>query len=280
MITLVDGYKTGHYAQYPKGTNLVYSNWTARKSRLPSSFCNIDAQVFFGLQYFILKYLIEESNTEFFNKPKKVAIKEYKDLMDQYIGPDKISTKHIEELHDLGYWPIEIKAIPEGNRIPIGIPAFTVRNTLPQFFWVTNYIETILSCTIWQPTTSATIAYHYRQVLNVWCEKTNPEAKKDFVQWQGHDFSMRGMSSLESAKTSGAGHLLSFTGTDTIPAIQFLIKYYYADPSKELIGGTIPATEHSVASVCSVEYSTYEDSVEEVFNEYTKEWEPVRYFSS
>jgi nicotinamide phosphoribosyltransferase len=50
----------------------------------------------------------------------------------------------------------------------------------------------------------------------------------------------------EAAMMSGAGHLLSFTGTDTIPAIDFLEKYYNADSDKELVGGSVPATEHSV----------------------------------
>jgi Nicotinic acid phosphoribosyltransferase len=40
--------------------------------------------------------------------------------------------------------------------------------------------------------------------------------------------------------------LLSFTGTDTIPAIDWLEHFYNADAEKELIGGSVPATEHSV----------------------------------
>jgi nicotinamide phosphoribosyltransferase len=45
------------------------------------------------------------------------------------------------------------------------------------------------------------------------------------------------------------GHLLSFTGTDTIPAIDALEEYYNANADKELIGGSVAATEHSV--MCS-----------------------------
>ena len=68
----------------------------------------------------------------------------------------------------------------------------------------------------------------------------------DFVQFQGHDFSMRGMSSLDSAISSGMGHLLSFVGTDTIPAIQGAEIYYSANVETELVGTSIPATEHSI----------------------------------
>jgi nicotinamide phosphoribosyltransferase len=54
------------------------------------------------------------------------------------------------------------------------------------------------------------------------------------------------MSGVEDALMSGAGHLLSFTGSDTIPAIDFLEMYYNADSDKELVAGSVPATEHSV----------------------------------
>ena len=64
---------------------------------------------------------------------------------------------------------------------------------------------------------------------------------------------MRGMSGLYDARKSGAGHLLSFTGTDTIPAIDYLEDIYGADSDRELVGGSVPATEHSVMCLGSKE---------------------------
>ena len=52
-LLLTDGYKVDHKRQYPDGTTLVYSNWTPRKSRIDG----IDEVVFFGLQYFLKKYI-------------------------------------------------------------------------------------------------------------------------------------------------------------------------------------------------------------------------------
>ena len=54
------------------------------------------------------------------------------------------------------------------------------------------------------------------------------------------------MSGVEDAVTSGAGHLLSFSGTDTVAAIDYLEQYYGADSDKELVGCSVGATEHSV----------------------------------
>lgn len=239
-LHLTDGYKVDHRNQYPKGTELVYSNWTPRKSRVDG----IDHIVFFGLQYFIKKYVIEDFEKNFFNRPKAEVVKEYKRRITNYLGPDAITYEHVEELHDLGYLPVEFKALPEGILVPIRTPMFTVRNTKPEFFWLTNFMETLISCVLWLPCTSATTAFQYRRILNHYVNKTGGD--QEFVQWQGHDFSFRGMAGVEAAMMSGDGHLLCFSGTDTIPAIDFLEQYYNADSDKELVGGSVPATEHSV----------------------------------
>lgn len=229
-ILIVDSYKTEHYRQYPKGTTLVYSNLIPRSSRIEG----VNSMVFFGLQYFLKKYLIEDFNKYFFSRPLEEVIEEYKFA----IG---IDTKHIEALHKLGYLPLVIKAVPEGTRVPMKVPCLTMYNTHPDFYWLTNYIETLLSAVLWQPCTSATIASEYKKLFVNALAKTVGDYS--FADWMGHDFSARGMSSVESMITSGMGHLLSFTGTDTIPAIYALKNYYNAEG---LIGASVPATEHSV----------------------------------
>ncbi len=260
-MNLCDGYKVDHRRQYPVGTELVYSNWTPRKSRIEG----IDKVVFFGLQYFIKKYLVETFDRDFFGQPKSAVIKKYQRRISGYLGPEAITYEHMEALHDLGYLPIEIKALPEGMLVPIRMPMFTIKNTKPEFFWITNFLETILSCIIWMPCTSATMAFQYRKILDSYVEKTGGDP--EFVNWQGHDFSFRGMAGLEAAMMSGAGHLLSFTGTDTIPAIDFLEAYYGADVEKELVGGSVSATEHSVMCMGTQddEIGTFRRLIEETY---------------
>ncbi len=239
-LLLTDGYKVDHRRQYPAGTSLVYSNWTPRMSRIEGA----NEVVFFGLQYFIKKYIIHEFQTEFFNQPKALVCARYSRRINNYLGENAVGIKHIEALHDLGYIPMVFKALPEGVSVPLRVPMFTMYNTLPEFFWLTNYFETLLSTTVWLPCNSATIAKLYRKILDVYAIETS--SIPEFVDWQGHDFSMRGMAGLEAAVMSAAGHLLSFTGTDTIPTIDFMEIYYNADSDTDLIGGTVAATEHSV----------------------------------
>lgn len=246
-INYTDFYKTDHRRQYPKNTELVYSNLTPRGSRIEG----VDEVVVFGIQYFIKEYLIKRFNEGFFRVPKEKAVAAYRRRLDNALGKGAVSMPHIAALWDIGYIPVEIKAMEEGTLCPMRVPLLTIRNTHPMFFWVTNFLETLLANVVWGPITSATIAHTYRKILDEYAAKTSdiPE----FVDWQGHDFSMRGMMGMEAAAMSGAAHLLSFTGTDTIPAIDFHEEYYGADSDKELIGGSVPATEHSVMSVAGIE---------------------------
>ena len=101
-----------------------------------------------------------------------------------------------------------------------------------------------MSAELWQPCTSATTAMYYKLAFDEYAEATSDQPwMPDF---QGHDFSFRGMPGIEAAAASGAGHLLSFKGTDTLPAIGWIEAYYGGSPADELIGTSVPATEHSV----------------------------------
>ena len=237
---LCDFYKVSHREQYPENTEMIFSTWTPRMTRIKG----VNEVIAFGFQAFIKEFLINYFNENFFSRTIDEVVNEYKRVIKYTLGKEDPDASHIAGLHELGYLPFKIRAVKEGTKVPIRVPMLTIENTDPKFFWLTNYIETIMSCVLWQPTTSATIAYEYRKLLNMYAETTGGDL--GFVQFQGHDFSMRGMSALDASKASGAGHLLSFSGTDTIPAILYLEEFYNANIEKELVGTSIPATEHSV----------------------------------
>lgn len=251
-ISCKDFYKTDHKSQYPDFSEQVYSNATPRSSRLspiPKALAKRlgidDKVVWFGLQAFMLDYLVDEFNRTFFNRPKEKVVARYKRRLDTSLGEGSVDIKHIEALHDLGYLPLEIRTLPEGSLVDIKVPTLTIHNTLPEFFWLVNDLETVMSSEIWKPSTSATIAFAYRKLLEEYAGITG--APKDFVPLQCHDFSFRGMSGRHDAAMTGMGHLLSFIGTDSIPSIDAAEDYYFADAEKEVVGVSVPATEHSVA---------------------------------
>jgi nicotinamide phosphoribosyltransferase len=244
-LFLTDGYKTGHHQQYPKGTTLVYSNFTPRSNKYAPTGC--DQVVSFG-QQMIMKQIHEAFDKDFFSRPKEEVCGEMKRELSMYLGTD-YDVSHFEALHDLGYLPISVKVIEEGTLVPIKVPILTVYNTHSEFYWITNYLETIISNLLWKPVTSATIARAYRKLFSEWQLKTDAE-KTWFVDWQAHDFSMRGMDSVDAVISSGLGHSTSFMGSDSLPVIYGARKYYNALGT---VVGSVNATEHSVMCAGSKE---------------------------
>ena len=268
---LTDGYKTGHHQQYPKGTTMVFSNFTPRSDKYAPDVCKNKGVVVFGVQMvlqqikehfdenFFLKHLRININDAEGNFQKTMVLKhnnelknsvcgEIKEALSMYLNADYDIT-HIEKLWDLGYLPLEVRALDEGSICPIRVPMLTIHNTVPEFYWLPNFLETILSNLLWKPMTSATIAFAYKQILNKWAEKTDKQ-NKEFVLWQGHDFSMRGLDSIDTTVSSGLGHLTSFYGTDSLPTL-WGARYFYDEQG--FIGGSVPATEHSVMCAGSKE---------------------------
>lgn len=268
-LLAIDFYKVDHRRQYPEGTTEIYSNFTPRSVRSNAPVLpGFDNQVVvFGIQAFIDDFLCDHFQRAFFDVPKKLVIDEYRDLVGPALGLEDFDCSHLESLHDLGYLPIRIKALPEGTRCPIGVPMLTIVNTHPDFFWLTNYLETILSASLWKPMTTATIAFEFKKLLTQYARKTG--ADESFVNFQAHDFSFRGMSGWQDATLSGAAHLTSFQGTDCVTAIDALNHFYNAVLTVSCVGSSVPATEHSV--MCcdgpDQEYATIKRLITEVYPE-------------
>lgn len=264
-LNCIDVYKVGHKDQYPDKTEFIYSNFTPRSSRLFTGSKLYDNKVVvFGIQTLIIDYLINEWNNSFFNKPRDLVIERYKRRIKGITGVE-IDTSHIGALHDLGYLPIRIKALEEGTRSPIKIPVLTITNTNSKFFWLVNYLETVISTELWKPMTTATIAFEYRRIFEYYSILTG--SSKDFIKFQGHDFSARGLSNREDGYKSGIGHLLSFYGTDTVRAIDGAEDFYDANVETEIVGVSVFATEHSVMSLGSKEseIDTFRRLINEIY---------------
>ena len=238
-LSCLDFYKTGHHRQYPKGTTRIVSNMTPRASRIP----DIDHVVFFGLQAYVLNWL-HEGWGRFFRSDGEEQIDKYEDTVRVALNDPSYSANHLRDLHKLGYLPVEVRALKEGTRVPLRVPTYTIASTHPDFAWLPNFLESQMSAELWGMSTSATIADRYRAVFDGYAVNTGDLS---FCEWQGHDFSMRGMWGVNAAAMSGAAHLLSFRGTDTVPAIHFAQQFYGAGP---FVGGSVPATEHAIA--CSL----------------------------
>jgi len=232
-----DVYKESHVAQLNKNVEELLETWTPRGTRIEG----VNSVILFNLQAFIMEYLIEDFNKTFFDKPLAEIIEEYKMFMNGVLFDDDPNLDPITSLHDLGYLPIEIRAVKEGTRVPMRCPAFTFRSTKKELAWLAGSLETLTSTENWSPITVATIAAELNRVTREFCLKTT--GSYDGSEYMNHDFSMRGMSGVAHAASAGAGHCLSGKGTDTIPAVHRLWKYYAGKIAYGGIGCSVPATE-------------------------------------
>ena len=240
-----DFYKTGHKSFLNKSIEFMNSNFTSRSNKW-SNVPDSEYVVWVGLQYYIMDYLINEWNHTFFNIPKEMALRIIKRICDNSLDLD-YNVDHFSELHDLGYMPLELRALPEGTLVPYGVAPVVIENTVAGFDWLVNYQETPMSCEIWGINTSATTALAFlRKTIDTFNICGVPT---EMAPYMIHDFSMRGMFGRHAAAMSGFGVLASgVVGTDTIPAILFAESYYGADVETEVVGKSVKANEHSVVT--------------------------------
>lgn len=229
-----DVYKMGHMEQYAPGTTKVYSYLTARSDK------RFDEVVFFGLQYYLKEYLsrplTQEMGEEFLEVRKAI------------LGNNSPEVEQkIRALCELGYWPLKIKAVPEGSVVPVKNVLMTITNTHPDFYWCVGFVESLL-LKVWYPCTVATQSLAYRRLVDKMFDQTCDDSQMPLKDFMVHDFGFRGDSSEEGAAISGAAHLIWFLGSDTVPAYKFIEDYYDGcgeDPTML----SVPASEHSV--MCS-----------------------------
>jgi nicotinamide phosphoribosyltransferase len=242
-MLLIDFYKAVHAEMLPKNITKSVSYFTPRMSRVK----RWDKVVMFGLQGFIKTYLIDYFNEEFFNKPFEEIIYEYKRIMDASLGKDTYKIDKIENLHKLGYLPIEIVALPEGTIVPMHVPMFGITNTHNDFAWLPQALESLISAEMWHPMLAATVGKTYRDIVNYYYDLTCDDNISKARALGAFDF--RGEECLQSAVKAGAGWCLSFLNTATVPTIPYLEKNYNCDCTKEDVAYGSPSTEHSV--MCS-----------------------------
>lgn len=225
-ILRTDSYKLTHWNQYPVGTEHVYSYLESRGGFF-------DEAVLLGTRYYLKNYF------EGIRISQKI-VDEARDFAREHFGSDKIFNyagwTRLVQKHG-GRLTLKIQSLPEGSVVNNHTPLVTVVNTDPEFPWLTNWAESLL-LKIWYPTTVGTLSREIKKVIAESLEKTGTP---DSLPFKLIDFGYRGVSSEESAAIGGFAHLVNFSGSETMPAIQLAQQFYGA----KMPAMAIPATEHS-----------------------------------
>jgi nicotinamide phosphoribosyltransferase len=229
IILRTDSYKFSMWNQYPKGTTHISSYIESRGGE--------DKSVFFGPQAFIKDYLLTPITMADIDRAEKIVTAH--GLPFNREGWEII----VREYN--GYLPLEIQALPEGTVMETKNVQMQVVNTDPRMWWLTSYIETALLRAVWYPSTVATKSRKMKVLIAKALQETSDVPVMDQLMFKLHDFGARGASSGETAALGGMAHLVNFMGTDTAEALVAVMAYYNTD---QVVGFSIPASEHSVAT--------------------------------
>lgn len=270
-VLAIDSYKLAHITMYPENIIGTYLNLTPRSIRhfkklIPAQFKYDNKIVAVGMQMAI-QDIVDTFTDEFFSKPLEQTLEIYTDTIRPFIGFDEDSeTKIVAEitkLHNLGYLPLEIKALPEGSLVPVQTPVMTIKFSENGFAWLQGYLETYISQNTWKTITIATVARLYRKILEFWAEKTCDN--NDHITWQGHCFADRGMSGTEDATKMGIAHATQFEGSDSVHAA-YAAKHIYGFKSP-LFAASVPATEHQIMQL-GINESSERDTILRLIKQY------------
>ena len=244
-IFQTDSYKLSHFGQMPPKATELYSHLTPRNNHyLKQKFPLMgDKVVVYGTTG-VTKLLVEMWDENFFNLDWEIVKEQALNLLNPFVGIVEEDLEKFKKLHDLQYLPLEIKSLDEGSHVSVNIPVLTVRNTHPDFYWLTNFIEPFLLSNIYKPMSVATLTLELARLRNYWFSTTVEDHSG--IDYALHDFSYRGHACTESAAFSLSAYLLYTKGTDTLSAIDFAQRYYNADNT---IANSLPAFEHSTASL-------------------------------
>jgi nicotinamide phosphoribosyltransferase len=235
IIWTLDSYKQMHEPMYEDDTEIVYSYMEARKG------ATYDYTTFFGLQYILKEWLEGVVITkELIDEAEPVLREHFKYNGDIW---SRAKWDYIVEKHG-GKLPVKIQAVKEGKNYPIGTPLITVQNTGGKpTKWITNALETVLQ-QVWHPITVCTRSNLIMNIIRDYFNQTVDENNHWLVDYYLHDFSQRGLSSMEEAGIGCMAHLVNSKGTDSLMAIPYAVNYYNANIDG--LAYSVPASEHSI----------------------------------
>lgn len=264
-ICMTDFYKLTHMLQFDPRIKGFTSYLVPRGNRTKV----FKKLTLFGVQAFC-NMLEREFDDNFFGLPWEENAAAIRRALGMGLGysDERIerTIEMVKKLYNHGYLPITINSLPEGTNVPIGCPAIEIVSNCPDVPWIGQAIESILSCSIWHPSISATVARKYAEIAYTAYKKT----VDDTIDYRTAmcDFSIRGQHSYESGVASAAAFLTEFRNSSTIEAYEYITSNYTDKSDVECHGLT--STEHSVMTSDAIlnnmdERETYRRLLTEVY---------------
>lgn len=221
-----DAYKGTHWLQLKKKYEHFVSYMEARKGAKHPYVYMI------GLSWLIQNH--------YSDVPTMFDINEAEDIMLSANGANYFNREVWEKIHNLGYYPMVIKGLPEGTKAPIGTPLFTIEPTEDWFASTCNGEETKLMRS-WYPMALVTR-------LKILYEELTPIFERngclDLLDFSIIGFESRSATSTETSDLAGMFSLFVNRSSDNLSGQRKLNRYYKGGEDRLK---TVWATEHACA---------------------------------
>lgn len=231
FILLCDSYKLHHYAEYPVGTEFIYSTVVPRKPSKYTSKIVAVGQTFASAllrSVRITQEMIDEAEIEVNGYGYEFNRKDWEIIVNEFGGK----------------LPLRVMGVPEGQIVKPNTPILGIVNTDPRFFWLTSYVETVVQRIMWKMTTVATVSRYCWDEIKKAMEITG--ADMSMLEYKLHNFGDRGADGEDGAIMAAIAHAALFSGSDCLSANRYIKKLY--NTNKNYLS-SVDATEHSV--MCS-----------------------------
>ena len=235
FILAADSYKVGHINHLPDGTKKTHTSMVPRKKFV--DFDNeivIDEVVVLGPQV-VAAVLQATVITDAMIDKAEIEITEQ--------GYD-FPRAEWEYIRDLGYLPLEVRALPEGTVVQPGLPVMTIENTDDRSAWLPAYVETWTQDIVWTMSTIASKVRHLRKEVEGFCDTTG--TAPELAEFMIHNFGDRGAGGRDRAIMAAIAHAVFFSGSDCLEANRYIKRLYNMTTP---VLGSVDANEHS--TVCA-----------------------------
>src|SRR5580693_4935256 len=177
-ILNTDSYKLTHWWQYPPDTRHIYSYVESRGG------------MFDETMLAMLQYIVKSNFSGQVFTPDDVE--EARSVAHAHFGghPKSFNYEGFKSLYAKhgGRLPLRIRAVKEGTVVKSLNALITIENTDPEFYWLTNWAETVL-LQVWYPITVATLSRAIKQVIGRALVRTGDPS---LLPFKLHDFRFRG----------------------------------------------------------------------------------------
>ena len=260
LTVMADSYKAGHFKMYPAAKAMsAYGEFRKpfeHHNPVPPFFEHAfdeegrpdgvkpvtkeiirdDRILFYGLRHYIEQFISRAISEDDITRSEKFY-SEHCAGGTAYPSPKKI----MDRIAELGYFPVKIRALPEGSVVYPHVPVFII-TAEEQYSHFCTFLETILTM-VWYPSCVATLSRHSKTVIQKAFKETVSDDKQWMLDSRLHDFGFRGCTCVEQSVLGGSAHLLNFTGSDTMSAA-YHVQFHLNKGNP--VAQSIMATEHSV----------------------------------